>query len=931
MHQLSPMGQAALQIARRGWPVFPCRERDEAWRNAAGKGGVFKAKAPYTGKGLKDATTQTDRITSWWRQHPDAMIGVPMGVNGCFALDFDPRIEDVVDEATGEITGTREWTLEELKAALEAQMGVALPPSLTSRTQSGGVHVWYRQPDDGGPPIRNRGNLPDHVDVRGEGGYVVAPPSKLFDAEGVLRGEYRWIGRRGDWRDEDALMPAPAELIEILRAPKAKAQPEAPSARGVARSTAAADSLAVDDAVRKYALAALDGECSEIRRALSGRRNAQLNEAAFKVATLVAAGALDAAIARVSVEAAARDNPGNDDDRQLGATIDSGWTAGLNSPRDLAEVAAAARSRRDRGPPRGASRSSPPRPDTDDDGQPSSQTGGRGDHDGGIGGGGGEDHELTRECAFLPQTDLGNLQRFLRRYGRNFLFVEQWGWLAWDGKRWNRDMAVPLLGRAVQDTMRAIQDEAEMVRASGVPVPANMFENYDAAQLLAHEAQQKRKLDRIIKPATSKSDAVLLSDTIGKWGRTSEGAGHIACIAKMAEARRSARPDDFDADPLLFNVTNGTIVFERGADGATAFLRPHRREDRITKIAAVEHDSAAKCPRYDAFLAEVQPKEDMQAFLDCWGGYNLLGLADAQKMALYYGQGSNGKSVDVDTKAFIMGDYARVCGIETFIDQGKYRKGSDATPDLAALAGRRMVRASEPEDGSKFSDGLIKAMTGSEPVPVRELMKPPFEMSVTFKVTVSANNKPKIGTDHGIQRRMQLVPWDVIIPDDRQDTQLTAKLKAEGSGILNRLIAGACAYLDSGLPVPDAVREATREYQEENDLLGQFLALCIEKRAGDTLGATVLHKLFSAWQAWSQNLGATGKPWSPKYLNAQMQKRGFKVRKSSSMLWDDIAALYDETDFVGDTGLPRTGELPPPRGRSPAPPHDDYIDDDLPP
>ncbi len=117
-------------------------------------------------------------------------------------------------------------------------------------TQSGGVHLWFRQPDDGGEPIRNRGNLPRHVDVRGQGGYVVAPPSVTFDDEGI-------------------------------------------------------------------------------RSAASGRRNAQLNESAFKVATLAAAGAVDAAFARACVEAAARDNPGQDDDRQLAATIDSGWTAGI--------------------------------------------------------------------------------------------------------------------------------------------------------------------------------------------------------------------------------------------------------------------------------------------------------------------------------------------------------------------------------------------------------------------------------------------------------------------------------------------------------------------------------------------------------------------------------------------------------------------------
>ena len=93
----SPMGQAALQYARRGWPVFPCRERDETYVNGKGETVLLKAKAPYGGKGLKDATTDETRILAWWRQHPEALIGLPTGVNGCVVIDFDPRVVEVFD------------------------------------------------------------------------------------------------------------------------------------------------------------------------------------------------------------------------------------------------------------------------------------------------------------------------------------------------------------------------------------------------------------------------------------------------------------------------------------------------------------------------------------------------------------------------------------------------------------------------------------------------------------------------------------------------------------------------------------------------------------------------------------------------------------------------------------------------------------------
>ena len=362
----SPMGQAAIQYARRGWPVFPCRERDGEPYTVTVKGELVtktpRVKQPYIGQGFKQATCDEARIVAWWRQHPQAMVGLPSARNGCFVLDFDPRRVEVFDETTGEVQRdgdgepvTRLCTLEELKAALEAQMGCALPRSVTLMTPSGGVHVFFRQP--AGEPIRNRGNLPEHVDVRGDGGYTVAPPSRCVEAADSATGEYRWLHDRGDWRDDAAFAEAPAALVDILRAKKGKAaDPVVRPARSV--DDPATRAAVADEAVRKYALAGLDAECRAIRSAGSGTRNGQLNESAFKVATLVAGGALDATIARGSVEAAARDNPGRDDAGQLNATIESGWTAGLEQPRDLAEVAASSRSRRERGPSR-ASRPAP--------------------------------------------------------------------------------------------------------------------------------------------------------------------------------------------------------------------------------------------------------------------------------------------------------------------------------------------------------------------------------------------------------------------------------------------------------------------------------------------------------------------------------------------------------------------------------------------
>ncbi|MGC4252448.1 MAG: phage/plasmid primase, P4 family [Sphingobium sp.] len=960
---LSPLGQAALSYARRGWPVFPCRERDETIRTHGGKERVLKAKAPYGGSGVKDATTDEEVIKGWWKRWPEAMIGLAMGHNGLFALDFDPRF----DEETGEV-----FTLDSLKAALVEQMGCDLPRSLTAMTQSGGVHVYLLQPSDGGEPIRNRGNLPRHVDVRGLGGYVVAPPSVLYHPDGS-EGRYEWLSNR-----HDAPVDAPAALVEILRsrgkkasAAPADASPTRPAPQGDDAPSRPADaSQAEYEAIRKYGLSALDAECRAIRSAASGARNSQLNESAFNVGTLVTATpfpALEARFARSAIEAAARDNPGDDDDRQLDATITSGWTAGEASPRDLTDVATRARQRaaRPHRSSRAASSSASAPPRSTDDGEPSSQMGERQGPRAEKGDGDAVDPALTLECALLPMTDLGNLERFLARSGGDFLCVPSWaesssspGYIAWDETRWNRSMADAFFGIAAQKMVRLIQQEADFIRASGVPFPpeegdlpdpdegcddahpdeeAAESDDPGAAEKAFLKAEAKRQARRssqwylqrhlarqtrhdgprydYIYQVKSNGEIVLYSDKLAAWGRTSESSGHIECLRKLAPPRLAARPEDFDADPLALNVQNGTLIFHRpeGGKPARVELRGHRREDRITKIARAAYDPDADCPQFRAFLEHVQPADDMRDWLTRWSGYNALGLADAQVMALFYGEGSNGKGVWVQTHAHILGDYAWATGIETFMDSGFKRNGGGPSPHLAALTGRRMVYANEPEDNSKFSDGLVKSLTSDEPIGgVRELYGPAFEMLITFTNTVMANNLPRIGTDFGIRRRMQVVPWTIIIPKDQQDPLLKAKLRDEMSGILNQMIAGALAYLTDGLTMPEAMIEATQAYHEDNDLLGQFLTMCVARDPGNMVGSTALHELFVAWQTWSGNLPQTGKAWSTKKLRQEMERKSFKINKSSTMKWQDIVLRFDPFDFMED-GKAVERDLPPPR------------------
>jgi hypothetical protein len=133
------MIEAALYIADKGKPVFPC-----------------KVKEPLTKRGFYDATTDPRRVTAYWKKHPEANIAVPTGErSGFFNLDVD-------------------------RLAALAELPQELPETLTIRTPSGGLHFCFEHVEG---ITNSSGNLPDGIDVRGEGGYVLVPPSPGYKIE----------------------------------------------------------------------------------------------------------------------------------------------------------------------------------------------------------------------------------------------------------------------------------------------------------------------------------------------------------------------------------------------------------------------------------------------------------------------------------------------------------------------------------------------------------------------------------------------------------------------------------------------------------------------------------------------------------------------------------------------------------------------------
>jgi hypothetical protein len=288
-------GQAALAYARQGWPVFPCHHPVRRGCSCGNDDCSSPAKHPRTRRGLHDATTNREVVRRWWRSWPQANVAVRTG-----AVDGTPGPGFVVLDIDPPHGGNNSL------AALLSGHG-PLPDTAVVRTGSGGMHLYFAHP---GRPVRNSAGtrLGPGLDVRADGGYVIAPPSR--HVSGV---DYRW----GPARD---LAPLPGWLIDRLVAPEHKAPPAPDPSQ-----------LRHDAGVSAWAAAALTGELERIAAAEEGRRNHVLNRAAFVLGQIVGGGHLDRADVVGLLEQAGQ--AAGLGPRESRATVASGMGAGEGSPR----------------------------------------------------------------------------------------------------------------------------------------------------------------------------------------------------------------------------------------------------------------------------------------------------------------------------------------------------------------------------------------------------------------------------------------------------------------------------------------------------------------------------------------------------------------------------------------------------------------------
>jgi putative DNA primase/helicase len=437
-------------------------------------------------------------------------------------------------------------------------------------------------------------------------------------------------------------------------------------------------------------------------------------------------------------------------------------------------------------------------------------------------------------------TDSTNAMRLLKENGQDIRYNAEWHkWVVWNGKYWEMDVG------------------GVLIHEKGLEMVHNIYEE------LAKTANYRERIEI--------ERAAIMSESVRRRKAFVEAATWIPALRVKTE--------EFDKSPWLLNVKNGTIDILNGE------FREHRREDMITKIANVEYDPNADCPKWKQFVREILDyKADIIKFVQTAVGWSLSGDTSEQTMFILFGTGANGKSTFLNTIMFLLGDYAKSTLTETFMK----KNGDNNTNDVARLRGTRFVTTTEVEQGRRLSEPLIKKITGNDEMTARFLYGEFFSFTPTFKIFMASNHKPVIkGTDYGIWRRIKLIPFNSRIPEEKQDRFLEQKLREEASGILNWLLEGIANWKQEKLKAPKAVSFATDEYREEMDIIGNFISEKCTKEKETTSSIKKLYKGYSDWCIENNE-----HPVSERFFSLRLKELGFqKGRTATERFWVGIGLL----------------------------------------
>ncbi len=372
----------------------------------------------------------------------------------------------------------------------------------------------------------------------------------------------------------------------------------------------------------------------------------------------------------------------------------------------------------------------------------------------------------------------------------------------------------------------------------------------------------------------------------------------VTGIARLAQSDPDVvvHIDDLDANPYELNTPAGII------DLRTGTLRDSDPAALHTRVTTAVPDFDHPSDVFEAFLADTFPDTQLRAYMARLLGLSAIGVVLENILPFGYGVGANGKTTLYEAVATALGTGDTGYAISAPSEMLMQRRHSEHPAELAQLAGARLVVCSELDDGQKFAEARVKMLTGADSINARFMRGNPFTFKPSHTFHLLGNHKPgsSVGGD-AFWRRVQLIPFDHVVPKDKRDGRLGEKLATDAGAILAWVARGAADYLTGGLQVPAIVSEATADYAADQDTIGRFVTEECHRSESDVLRCKTA-TLREAYEQWCRETGES--PVSAKRLTSELSDR-FNVQAVKGgkgvRFYTRIALIEHDESATSDT------------------------------
>lgn len=437
------------------------------------------------------------------------------------------------------------------------------------------------------------------------------------------------------------------------------------------------------------------------------------------------------------------------------------------------------------------------------------------------------------ERAKLPPNDLGNARRLFEVADGRLLWLADGNggkgcWVAFDGVRWSTDEGPARALGFAQAVAMAIVDEVAALRDAEPDELSAVFGPKFTREMAEERCAQ------LWGWAIKSGDLTKCNGMLGAFRGLRDGMD--GPFVTQAWSR------DFDAQPLAYHCSNGTVRFFEVTPGEWEhrFEPGHRPEDRFMQVANVAYDARAEASEWVRRMEVLHRDPAQRQAIQRIYGMTLTALISDQAFYIFQGKGQDGKSVTNDVICQLHGAYARKADPKTFLE-GPAQAASAHQSDIVRLAGDvRLVVMDEPKKNSTWDGQRIKQATGSEMIARGAHATTELSFIPHWQLIAECNALPKAPSDdRGFRRRFKLYPWVVQFgitpgPDgkpvpDEPVHKVKARLIGEGPGILNWMIAGCLEWLAEGtIPEPEMSRRASASFWATSSALGEWIESCCD-------------------------------------------------------------------------------------------------------